>query len=137
MKRFVIIFYSALAIFMASCTKDIVTTDSRQSMSDADAWLTDLTLPVPIMLGEGAGVTRTAISDLADMHEKRFGIFAIDRDSPTVNALLFDEDAYFIYDGQSGAGRFRFGNLADQENIMYYPTDSKCNYSFYSYYKKG
>ena len=52
MKRFSFIFLGALAILMAGCSKN------EPQVPDEDAWVYDLSLPVPIRFGSGIPATK-------------------------------------------------------------------------------
>ena len=131
-----IIFLGALAIFMAGSTKDVVTGVNSLHMGYDDAWKTDLSLPVPIILGNRPDLSRGALNSQSDMHGERFGIFAMDRDSASVQLLMSNEVAHYVYN-EGGMGHFRFGGWNTEEVVKYYPRNSNKNYSFYAYYKRG
>lgn len=118
---------------MASCSKD------GPQLPPEDAWVNDLSLPVPIQFGSGFSqdlVTKVGYEDLEDFDESViFGIFGLDtdstdwsQDSPAV--LLYNASAQFK-DGEIG---FRYNK---QVVTYYYPMEVSCNYTFYAYHTRN
>ena len=133
MKRFSLIFLSALAILMASCSKD------GPQLPPEDAWVNDLSLPVPIQFGSGFSqdlVTKVGYESIEDFDESViFGIFGLDTDSTdwrpdAPGVLLYNTSAQFN-DGKIG---FRYNK---QVVTYYYPMEVSCNYTFYAYHTRS
>ena len=139
MKRSIIIFFGALAIFMAGCTGDVIAPVPERSPEGDRAWVTDLSLPVPIELGISKAITDTKgnglVNSLEDMDRKHFRIFGADKHSSSISLMdgMKAVDAYFFYnDGE----RFKFGNYNEgdsEDRTIYYPSDD-VDYTFYAYH---
>lgn len=132
MKRSIIIFFGALAIFMAGCTGDVIAPVPESSPEGDRAWVSDLSLPVPIELGICGGTK--AVNKIADMDSLVFGMFALNKDADEIDALLYNEVASFICDEDKTSGRFKFGYPGEEGRTKWYPYHSEENYSFYAYY---
>lgn len=131
MKRFGLIFLGALAMIMAGCSKDVPQAPKE------DAWVNDLSLPVPIQFGamefgvytKGECITQDNAPEKAD-----FKIWAADTsqvsqwnaDAETV--LLNGVDAKFSPDL-----KMQFVDTNGAEVKYFYPYGSKYNYSFFAY----
>lgn len=131
MKRFMIIFFSALVVFAAGCTDDVIMREHQVTEDWKEAWKHDIDLPVPIMLGNDDAGTK-AVNEVSQMHDCVFGMFAMDKDADTVSTILFNEVSTYKHD--LDGGRFKFGYPGEVERPKYYPMDSDRNYSFYAYY---
>ena len=118
MKRFSLIFLGVLAmLFVAGCSK------SNPQPSDPDAWVTDLSLPVPIQFGSTSILeTKAGYESLNDFSSTTFGVFGLAGGGSDSDALLFNEPATLSN-----------GYLALSGGTKYYPKDSDKNYTFYAY----
>ena len=132
MKRFSIILLGALAITMAGCSKDI-----KPSSPDPDAWMHDLSLPVPIQFGATSVQTKAGdISTAADMVGKKFGFYAVSDkvvDLTADNNLSMPQNLMatceMVPNTDNKVVRF---NL--EGGPYYYPTTNTDNYTFYGYH---
>ncbi|MBR2856786.1 MAG: fimbrillin family protein [Bacteroidales bacterium] len=117
MKRFSLLLLGALAIFMAGCSKH------NPQQPDPDAWVTDLSLPVPIQFGSPSIIeTKAGFESLSDLENTTFAVFGLPKADPTGTALLLNEPA-----------TLESGYLALSKGTKYYPRESDENYSFYAY----
>lgn len=129
MKRFSIIFLGALAIMMASCSKDV----AEPSPSNPDAWKTDITLPVPVEFGMPRVATKADyIEDISE--DMLFGVFGINREATALDIDRNNEadpdvllnNALAVYSETEG---FHLNDKA------YYPMTNTANFNFYAYYQ--
>ena len=122
MKRFSIILFGALAILMASCSKNV-----EPSLSDPDAWKTDITLPVPVNFGSAAVSTKAGfIDNLKD--KMAFGVFGVSTDATN----LTDEDCHLLYNMRAD---YLYGNFKLYGDPVYYPVTNDKSFNFYAYYQ--
>lgn len=126
MKRFSIIFFGALAMLLASCSKEVV------QNSDEEAWVHDLSLPVPVEFG-AAGFEFETKADMitsANIADKRLKLFAVDIAQGSMNSTSNDN---FLFAHE--AAKVEGGRIAFEGGVVwYYPYASVYNYSFYAYY---
>lgn len=129
MKRFSIILFGALAIVMASCSKNI-----EPASPDSDDWYHDVSLPVPIEFAESSVLTKAAIETLADL-DRPLGVFAVDKSATdlNINNILLNNVPAHCEPGVSGSNTIKFGTI-DSSYDLYYPMVSNVSYSFYAYY---
>ena len=119
---------------MAGCSKNI-----EPASPDPDAWIHDLSLPVPIQFGAQDAVQTKAggaISTAADMKGKKFGFYSV---SDKVSNLTLDNGLGMpqnisaeceLIPGSTDKVRFTLDG-----GPYYYPTTSNSdNYSFYGYH---
>lgn len=132
MKRFSMILLGALAILMASCSKDI----DPISSPDPDAWKYDETLPVPIMFTTSGNLeTKSTINSVNDMVGKTFGFFAVSGEQPDwskSNGLSMPQNASATVaqdDINGDKVKFTFDN-----GPYYYSQTSWAPYTFYGYH---
>ena len=111
MRQFIIILFSALAIFIAGCTEYVITDDSFVSDWSSDDWKADYTLPVPIVLGCSQASSK-AVNDVQDLHDLVFGMFAMDKEADSVYTILYNQVA--TYKSDLGTGRFDGGGAGIQ-----------------------
>lgn len=118
---------------MASCSKD------DPQLPPDDAWVNDLSLPVPIQFGSGFSqdlVTKVGYESLEDFDESViFGIFGLDTDSTDWSQ---DSPAVLLYNASS---QFKDGKIGFRYNkqvvTYYYPMEVSCNYTFYAYHTRN
>ena len=119
---FSIILFGALAILMASCSKNV-----EPSLSDPDAWKTDITLPVPVNFGSAAVSTKAGfIDNLKD--KMAFGVFGVSTDATN----LTDEDCHLLYNMRAD---YLYGNFKLYGDPVYYPVTNDKSFNFYAYYQ--
>lgn len=129
MKRFSIILFGALAILVAGCSKN------NPQLPPEEAWIDDLSLPVPIQFGSSKLMTKAPIDELADLEGKTLGILGVDKrpeadwSSMTSESVLLSnvKGVYATDDGGNGYIDFLNGPY-------YYPISTLQNFSFYGYY---
>lgn len=129
-----IIFCSAFAILMAGCTADMMDRQQSASAHDSEAWKYDETLAVPVILKAQEVETKAKypINTLADMDWQMFGIFAVDKKKPEVEAMFMNNVAQYRH----GTGEFMFGTQSGhvpERYYLYYPLDSEADYTFTAY----
>ena len=128
MKRFSLIFLGALVMMiMAGCSKK-----NLQVTPDEDAWVDDLSLPVPIQFGSSSFLETKAggIESVEDLAGKVLGIYGLakngsDWTNGSDDALLYNERA-------SVSG----GQVNLEGGKKYYPRESDKNFSFYGIYPR-
>lgn len=139
MKKNGLIFLGVLAIFMAGCSKD---TPEVQAKPDPDAWMYDVSLPVPIRFGSSELDTRAAIEDMSDMVDQRFAFIAVNKNADNLNEpddIDFPDNARAKYVGVgSEEGKFVFMTPKNsaEEMVYYYPVNTDECYSFYGYHSE-
>ena len=134
MKRIGMIFFGALAIVMAGCSKNAA--PEQPSAPLENAWMYDESLPVPIQFGMSSGVglqtKTTMIENWSDL-EYPLGIFALDLEGDLDNdtgIYLKNERAEAVEDVERGKYLIKF------EESKYYPYSSDRNFSFFGYYPR-
>ena len=113
------IFFGALAIVMAGCSKNAAPEQSSAPLENA--WMYDESLPVPIQFGMSSGVglqtKTTMIEDWSDL-EHPLGIFALDLEGSMLNesgVYLKNETAEVYEDLERGKYLIKFNES------KYYP----------------
>lgn len=144
MKRFSIILLGALAMLMASCSKNA--TEPIPS-PDPDAWIYDATLPVPIRFNSGSLMETKglAIDKASDMVGKEFGFFAFHNN---MNGWGSTSGNTFYDNGIDGWSQNMIAtcvvNPDDDTKVQfqfdggpyYYPQTSLNNYTFFGYHAR-
>ena len=113
MKRFSLIFLGALAmVIMAGCSKN------DPAVQDEDAWVHDLSLPVPIRFGSGAPLTKG--QEISSLEGQTICLWGYDEEQGLSHAsCLFNAESFEVNGTQIETGE-------------YYPMESIYNYSFYA-----
>ena len=136
MRNKISIILGALAIIMAGCSKDA---SYAPESPDPDAWMHDVTLPVPVRFSAG-NLTRSAIDSENDLKDKRFAFFAVDKHPDSLYTapidIAFPDNAKAKCYEENGTMKFSFQtNAATPQNAKYYyPMQTTEAYSFYGYY---
>lgn len=110
-------------MLMASCSKNI-----EPSPSDPNAWIVDVTLPVPIEFGSPVVSTKgNLIEDLRQENGLDFGVFVVDRDS---DKKLNLQENYWLRNDPAilSDGKFSL------KSSRYYPMTNERSFNFYAYY---
>ena len=130
MRRYRFISIFLLTIVLAGCHDDIKVGSS--DMSGEDAWIYDLSLPVPVELSASSVSTKSAINSTSDMVNKYFGVFAVDKNTDDLRADdgLNMRNQNTRYDAVEG---FRFGYPSERRQI-FYPQSGDADFDFYTYY---
>ena len=136
MKRIGMIFFGALAIVVAGCSKNAA--PDQPSAPLENAWMFDESLPVPVQFGMSTGVglqsTKTMINTWSDL-DYRLGIFALNLDGEeglergSFDVYLDNEPADCVYDEARGKDMIKF-----DENKYYPYASDKMHLSFFGYY---
>lgn len=135
MKRICVMFFGALAVVLAGCSKNA--TPEQPSVPLENAWMSDESLPVPIQFGMSTGMglqTTKAMINTWDDLEYSLGIFALNLDGTdgfgrgSYDVYLDNEPAECVFDQNRGKDMIKFN-----EN-KYYPYASDRNLSFFGYY---
>jgi len=126
MKLFNIIISCLLVIIVAGCSGVCSTSSVGQTEDAAENWISDITLPVPVEFGNTYMSARGAINDVADIEEKSFRFFAVDKDS--LSPVRYD-DGLNIYDEPV---KYISGGFQFERGPVYYPFESDVNFSFYA-----
>ena len=117
MKRFRFIFLGALVILMAGCSKN-----NPQTPPDEDAWMYDLSLPVPVRFGSGLPLTKAEVNSLEGLEISIWGFDKnTDLSAPAEGAVLLNNAKVTVSGGKIETGK-------------YYPRKSTYNYAFYACY---
>ena len=128
MKRFSLIFLGALVMMiMAGCSKK-----NLQVTPDEDAWVDDLSLPVPIQFGSSSFLETKAegIESVDDLAGKVLGIYGLAKNgSDWTNG---SEDA-LLYNAKASVTGSQVNLEGDKK---YYPRESDKNFSFYGVYPR-
>lgn len=127
-KRFSLIFLGALAmILMAGCSKN------GPEIPDEDAWVHDLSLPVPIQFGSGLPVTKASgFEDPSDLDGIIIGVWGLAKNEGAVWGKDMSEDVIL----NNKAGAITDGSIELDGGPYYYPRVSEKNFTFYGYYPK-
>ena len=129
MKRFSLIFLGALAILMAGCSKN------NPQQPDPDAWVHDLSLPVPIQFGSPLPVTKAVgFVDASDLEGIDIGVYGLDKSADAVWNLQDLTSGDVILANKKGT--ITQGSIDLEGGPYYYPRVSEKNYTFYGYYPK-
>lgn len=139
MKKTYLLILAAIALI--GCSKH-----NPDNTLDPDAWISDESLPVPIMFGApGAGaMTKAMVTDLTELHGKDIGVFGLDMETST-NGYWYTNANYpnpqtVLLNNQASAvdsdGRLYFKNAGGAEEKKYYPLSGGQNFSFFAYYPK-
>lgn len=132
-------------MFMAGCSKN-----NPQLPPDEDAWVYDLSLPVPIQFGTGLApelVTKVGYESITDFNTNvRFRVFGVDTDYTKYPKWEKDADGN-LPDGvilhhapaRFNNSKIEFTSYDNAEGVTkavkyYYPIESVCNYTFYAYH---
>ncbi len=133
MKKLSYILLLAVVAFTA-CRKHDDTLQNPQE----EAWVSDLTLPVPIQFSGNGVLTKALVESLGDM-EGTLGIVAVDTtvarwDRTVSGSILFTANEEIW--GVAKAAVDSDGNIGfdDGTGSRYYPMYSENNYTFYGYY---
>lgn len=104
---------------MASCSKN------QPQAPDPDAWVSDLSLPVPIQFGGTSLLETKGYETASDLNGAELGVVGIARNwegNPDDNILL-----------NNVKGSIAAGIVSLEGGTRYYPRESDKNYSFYGY----
>lgn len=118
---------------MAGCSKN------NPQLPPEDAWIDDLSLPVPIQFGTSSMVTKaTPIDNLDSLKGRIIGILGIDKrseadwsSSDSESILLNNVQGTYDVDDNGG------GYIQFKKGPYYYPMNSTQNFTFYGYYIHG
>ena len=131
------IFLGLLAIFMAGCSK-VVEHVSLHGEEVRYEWMTDLSLPVPLIFDFETVSTKGTINELADLADKDFAFFAVNKNAED---LTEEKDIAFPDNtkarsrkGEDGEICMDFVGPAGEQASYYYPIETEDNYSFYAYH---
>lgn len=131
------IFLGLLAIFMAGCSK-VVEHVSLQGGEVRYEWMTDLSLPVPLMFDFETVSTKGTINDLDGLAEKDFAFFAVNKNADVLTAEkdinLPDNAKARSRKGADGRIYMDFVDASGAAVPYYYPAATEDNYSFYAYH---
>ena len=133
MKRFSIILLGALAILMAGCSKDV----EPVSPPDENAWINDVSLPVPVLFNTSDLTASTKADDPgmidgATLSERTVGVVGINSAADSWGAnYSFDEDELLLDREVMTTAE---GNIVFTNPKEYYPMVSDKAYDFYGYY---
>lgn len=128
MKRFSLIFLGVLAMtLMAGCSKN------GPEVPDEDAWVHDLSLPVPIQFGSGLPVTKASgFEDPTDLEDSVIGVWGLAKNEGAVWGKNESEDVIL----NNKTGTISNGSIELDGGPYYYPRVSEKNFTFYGYYPK-
>lgn len=119
---------------MVGCSKD----EPCRPVS-GEAWMYDVSLPVPINFRSGTVASKAAIESEEDLVDKLFGFFAVNKkagDLTQKKDISFPDNVKAIYRDVDGQKYFDFvqnGN-ANKSVTYYYPSNTSDYYSFYAYH---
>lgn len=127
-------FFAAIAL-LAGCSKEVPQTQQP----DPDAWMFDVSLPVPVRFHSGDAASKAAIEKATQMVGKRFAFFAVNKNAtdPNDKEINFPNNVKAkcaAIDGNDSQVRFDFEDAYGNLTSYYYPMQSEECYSFYSYY---
>lgn len=121
-------------MFMAGCSKD------NAQQTNPDAWVHDLSLPVPIQFGSPALLSKaTTFNSLEDLaghfmanSDDRLGVFGIAKNGviDLDNDILLDNVKATVAIGSDG------GYVVRLDDVKYYPRLSTQNFTFYGCYPR-
>ncbi len=124
----------AVVSFLAACQKD----NALQGTTE-DAWVYDVTLPVPIQFGSSSSspLTKAIVDGIEDIGTE-LGIFGVDHEAwkgvegtYTAGKFLFnDKDVHVVLAGIDDNKK----TVAFDGGERFYPLYSQNNYTFYGYY---
>lgn len=131
------IFLGLLAIFMAGCSK-VVEHVSLHGEEVRYEWMTDLSLPVPLIFDFETVSTKGTINELADLADKDFAFFAVNKNAEDLTEekdIVFpDNTKARSRKGEDGEICMDFVGPAGEQASYYYPIETEDNYSFYAYH---
>lgn len=134
MKRFRFIFLGALVILMAGCSKK-----NLQVTPDEDAWVTDLSLPVPIQFGSSSFLeTKAGIESVEDLADKTLGIYGLAKNDGADWTNYEKNPDVLLYNNRAAVenGVIVLKDKDGNSIKEYYPRESSKNYSFYGVYPR-
>ena len=114
---------------MAGCSKN------NPQQPDPDAWVHDLSLPVPIQFGSPLPVTKAVgFVDASDLNGIDIGVYGLDKSADAVWNLQDLTSGDVILANKKGT--ITGGSIDLEGGPYYYPRVSDKNYTFYGYYPK-
>ncbi len=122
MKKLSYILLFAVMAFAVSCHKD----DDTLQRPEDDAWIMDVSLPVPIRFGSGSMMTKATDNTKAEFSVgDKIGVISLSRETSKDNLILLNESVS--------------AKITDEKNIefttpQYYPLNSSDCYDFYAYF---
>lgn len=127
-------FFAAIAL-LAGCSKEVPQTQQP----DPDAWMFDVSLPVPVRFDAGGLEVKSAINQTSDLVGKKFAFLAVNEtvsDLTEPMDLVFPDNVKALCEEKDGKLSFSFysSNAWSQKETYYYPMTTDQNYSFYGYY---
>jgi len=126
MKRFSLIFLGALAILMAGCSKN------NPQQPDPDAWVHDLSLPVPIQFGSSLVETKGGFESADDLEGlEGFGVYGLAKNDDA--SWVQGTQDVLLYNTKAGV---ESGSVVLTGGPYYYPRESTRNFSFYGYFPR-
>jgi hypothetical protein len=144
MKKFLYI-AAALVIALVSCNKNNVEDKTIAGNSSVPAWVSDESLPVPVLFSQGDMVqTKSGLIEAADFEDAAFyyGITAYDAAYPEVRLFQTSDNhvkaknvSDETYLETSTSGKYH-AQIVDDNNdpiTYYYPLQSKNNFTFFGY----
>lgn len=133
MKRITGIFVlAALAVFTAGCSRNA---DVEPSVAPEDAWVHDITLPVPIEFAPMGETTKGIVNGNEDLTTSSvFGMFAVAEGAEDLSADdgLNMRNKLCTYNPSTQ--RLQFGYAAE-DRLVYYPANGN-SFTFYAYHEK-
>ena len=142
--------FAAAVALMAGCSKNQSVVAAVETDCADAPWASNSNIPVPIIFGENTdGQSLTTKSEIADMKNVEFGVFAADTasaaswtasdDGSNEAMLLYNRVAKGVVESGSDINTAQFieasGNVI--RNVTYYyplQTVTKPNYTFYAYH---
>lgn len=124
-KRLTLYILAAVAVFTA-CSKN---NHVPQPESDPDAWMYDVTLPVPIEFGASNPVTKGELVEDLRNASGYFGVFGVDKSDTDLSGY---PDSLLLNNAKASYNSAN--KILDLNSRTFYPMTNDRNFNFYAYH---